>query len=271
MSTLPRQLLPYGMLQESPTLLLGTLQLGARPHVVAAINDRVSIEAAQTAVDAGVDLLELRIDQFTSTEPAHVAGVAQRFQGIPLLATIRMAAEGGNWRGTEQERLALYLEVLPYVDAVDVEMAAKPVLLEVLERAHAQSRLVIGSHHDFEATPTPEKLAGIANDGKLLGVDIIKVAAACHSRQDLHTLAHFISLHVSKHLIVIGMGPHGMLSRVFFPALGSLLTYTFLGEAMAPGQLTCAETIQYLNTFYPDFGQTGQEVAAGTPETARPG
>ncbi|MBI2431454.1 MAG: type I 3-dehydroquinate dehydratase [Candidatus Hydrogenedentes bacterium] len=244
---------------------LGPLTLGTRPHLVAAVSDDVAERDAESAVAAGVDLFELRIDQFSSAAPDDVRQVSQRLRPAPLLATIRVAAEGGAWARDEQARLALFTAILPHVDAVDVELSAKEILPEVVEAAHAAGRLVIGSYHNFEATPIPEKLAGFTNDAKLLGVDIVKVAAYCNTQVDVQTLARFTVEHAAKHLITIGMGPHGMLTRLFFPALGSLLTYTYLGAATAPGQLTCSQTIQYLTDFYPDFRQ--EDVSSGESQT----
>lgn len=232
---------------------IGNLALGTRPHLVAAMTDRTSADEARAAVDAGVDLLELRIDQFSSRDSEHVVKVVRTLAGLPLLCTIRHAIEGGAWEQGEAERLDLYLRLLPYVDAVDVELMAKEVLLPLVDAAHAAGKVVIGSHHNFKTTPLPEKLAGVANDGKLLGVDIVKIAAHCQSQADVRALASFTLAHASKQLVVIGMGPHGKMTRLFFPGLGSLLTYTFLGEATAPGQLTCGESIQYLRDFYPDM------------------
>ncbi|HEY5595278.1 MAG TPA: type I 3-dehydroquinate dehydratase, partial [Nitrospiria bacterium] len=59
----------------------------------------------------------------------------------------------------------------------------------------------------------------------------------------------------TKDIIVIAMGVEGALSRVFFPALGSLLTYAYLGQPTAPGQLGYKELFELLKKFYPKFNQ----------------
>jgi 3-dehydroquinate dehydratase I len=82
-------------------------------------------------------------------------------------------------------------------------------------------------------------------------VDIVKVAARCNVPEDLQRLAAFTLAHREEGIIVVGMGPYGLSSRVFFPALGSLITYTFHGVPTAPGQLNCHDTLTYLNDFYP--------------------
>jgi 3-dehydroquinate dehydratase-1 len=47
------------------------------------------------------------------------------------------------------------------------------------------------------------------------------------------------------------MGEAGTLSRVFFPAAGSLLTYGHVGRPTAPGQLGRAELSALVRRFYP--------------------
>ena len=49
------------------------------------------------------------------------------------------------------------------------------------------------------------------------------------------------------------MGPHGVASRVFFPLFGSLLTYGFVGQAGAPGQLSLADLHAELCRYSPAF------------------
>jgi len=120
--------------------------------------------------------------------------------------------------------------------------------------AREEKALVIGSHHDFDGTPGLAELGDIAAAAFDQGADVAKVAAQCNTAEDVQTLAAFCLGWRHRGVIVVGMGPDAMLSRVFFPALGSLITYTFLGEATAPGQLTCEETLRYIDAFYPARG-----------------
>lgn len=232
-------------------LTLGSLTLGAGPRVVIALRDGVSVSEVHRALDAGAHVLEFRVDEFSRRDSTFVAGEIKRFAGIPAIGTIRAAAEGGAWHGPETERAALYLAILPHVDAIDIELSSNAIIDEIIYAAHAAGRLVLGSYHNFTATPEPGSLASLAEAAKQRGVDILKVAAHCATSNDLRTLAQFTLDYADRHVITIGMGPQGVISRVFFPALGSLLTYTFLGAPTAPGQLNCETTLQYLEVFYP--------------------
>lgn len=230
-------------------LRMGTLSLGDQPRAAIAIQESVAPERIREAGQGVV--VELRLDALSDQTPDALLAFATRYAEFPLLATIRRREEGGAWRGSEQERLACYDAVLPGVQAVDVEIGAEDIAATVAAHARAQGRLSVGSFHDFTATPDMPALEAIHERGRALGFDIVKVAAKCNSQEDLQRLAAFTLAHRDEHIITVGMGAHGLVSRIFFPALGSLLTYTFLGEPTAPGQLNCADTLKYLGAFYP--------------------
>jgi len=234
-------------------LRVGNVPLDGSPRIALAIRDAADRAQIDALMAAGVDILELRIDQFSSFDPDYVLNEVKRFSGLPTLATIRMAQEGGAWDRPAEERLALYRAVLPEVQAVDIELAAGDTLKALVPEAQAAGKTVMGSFHDFHATPSLETLLSLFVRGRQLGVDVLKVAAFCNSPADLQRLARFTILHAGDSVIVIGMGEHGAPSRILFPALGSRLTYTFLGEPTAPGQLNCDATIQYLSAIFPGF------------------
>tara|TARA_R110001592_G_scaffold313380_3_gene588754 strand:+ start:282 stop:995 length:714 start_codon:yes stop_codon:yes gene_type:complete len=230
-------------------LTLGTIELGEKPAVVIAIQRPVS--PADLAMECPHAIVELRLDGLADTSPAAHVAFAEQYEGFNRLATIRHQDEGGAWRGNEEQRLASYRAVLPVVDAVDVEVLVGSITNAVVAAAHDSGKIVIGSFHDFDETPSAKRLEEVFAAGRAAGVDIVKVAARCNTAEDGRRLAAFTLAHCDDNIIVVGMGPYGMASRIFFPALGSLLTYTFLGEPTAPGQLNCHDTLKYLNGFYP--------------------
>lgn len=231
-------------------LRLGSFPLGERPCLVAAFRDGVSSEAVAEALEAGLPALELRIDLFQDQEVSHVAALARRYAPTPAIATIRLAAEGGAWSRGEEAREALFRAVLPHVSAIDIETSALPGQATLTQAVHEAGKLVIGSFHDFHGTPSLEVLMDCAAAARQHGADIVKAACQCNVPEDLHTLTRFILDQAPQPVAVMAMGNAGLISRVFFPALGSLLTYTFLGEATAPGQLTYREMLRYLGDFY---------------------
>ncbi|MBW7866391.1 MAG: type I 3-dehydroquinate dehydratase [Candidatus Hydrogenedentes bacterium] len=228
---------------------IGNCELGKRPRVVVALRDGVPRREVESALAAGADIIELRVDLFSSLEPGFPEAECGRFTGIPRLGTLRCAAEGGGWRGSEEERLACFNAILPHVEAVDIELSATDILDRVVEAAHDAGKTVIGSFHDFAKTPDDAHLEETAARADRAGVDILKVAAHCATLEDLRRLAAFTLRREGRPAAVIGMGPAGMPSRIFFPLLGSMLAYTFLGTPSAPGQLNCADTVKYLSLF----------------------
>jgi 3-dehydroquinate dehydratase-1 len=111
--------------------------------------------------------------------------------------------------------------------------------------------LLIVSYHHFEHTPGLMALEEIDARARRLGAHVVKVAVWCNSQADLRNLASFTIQKQPLGIITIGMGELGVVSRIAFPALGSLVTYACHGTPTAPGQLTWEETVGYLAAFYP--------------------
>jgi 3-dehydroquinate dehydratase-1 len=194
--------------------------------------------------------------------------VARAYAAVPTLVTIRSAAEGGAWSGDERARAALFGAVVDLVDGVDVELSSTAILPGVIAAAHAAGRVVVVSHHDFDATPPVETLAEVAERAKAAGADYVKVAMMARDQRDVRTLADFTLRYAGLGLIAVAMGPYGAASRVFFPSLGSRLTFAHLGRASAPGQLPVAELLPLLRRFCPDDRQRVDEPRAGQVVTA---
>jgi 3-dehydroquinate dehydratase-1 len=237
------------MLRAMPAALaIGSLVLGARPRIAVPFTDQATRADVAAAVAAGCDVAELRVDLFSAFATEHVLAQLPTFAGVPTIATIRHGDEGGGWRGSEAERLALYRALLPSVGAIDVEIASE-IGRAALAAARDAGRLAIGSFHDFAKTPAPDALAEVVARGRALGADVVKIAATVADAADLRALARLLLEPDEIGLIVIGMGPRGAASRVLFPLLGSLVTYATTGTRTAPGQLPLAELIDLLRRF----------------------
>lgn len=232
-------------------ITIGALALGEKPCIAVPFRDGSEREDIARATSLGMDLAEIRVDLFSDTEPHHILGEIGKFDGVPKLATIRSAAEGGRWSGNDAERLALFETLIPHVDAVDIEISSRSIRDEVIAAARRAGKTVVGSFHDFQGTPPLQVIQEAANEGWRAHAAIVKVATHCLDWNDLRTLAEFTLHNVSLGVVSIGMGPAGLSSRVFFPSLGSLFTFASYGEGTAPGQLALEETAAYLREFYP--------------------
>ena len=218
---------------------LGDLDLvPGKPVIAVSFTDIDAAADIAQARLAGVGIAELRVDLFARRDPAYVAAQMGRLKGLPRLATARMAEEGGGWTGDEAERIAVYETILPLVDGIDVELRAKGALDRLAPQAHAQGKLLVVSHHDFEATPPYEVLADVARRAVEAGADVVKIAAQVNDDTDIAILARLLQDQPAPRMVVIGMGERGMPTRLMFPRDGSLFTFAANGErATAPGQI----------------------------------
>jgi 3-dehydroquinate dehydratase-1 len=232
------------------------VELGARPRIVVPLLDtEVRTDTARAKELA--DIFELRIDLFQRHERSYAAQLckAARAQKVPLIATVRSAEEGGGVALDDEQRLGLFEAALPHVDALDIEHHAA-IRDRVIEIARAAGKLALVSHHDFQLTPPERDLLAIVDEAKAAGADIVKLATAAESFADVERLFGVLLSQRSKGLVAISLGAYGTVSRVVFPLFGSLLTYGFLHEAVAPGQLSVAELRKELGRYDPEFGNT---------------
>ncbi|MBI4353294.1 MAG: type I 3-dehydroquinate dehydratase [Candidatus Omnitrophica bacterium] len=221
------------------------------PPVIVSLKDKIPLKAIRTMEKQGVRFVELRVDLYASWDPEHVLKEAGRFARFSSIATIRSRAEGGRWNLSERERLGLFTALLPKVDAVDIELSSRAIVTQVIREARRRRKRVLVSYHDFRRTPSLEKLNQIAREAKSLGADIVKVAARASAFKDVQTLARFALENVSKNVITLAMGSKGLVSRLLFPALGSLAVYACLDEPLAPGQPDYRSMFRLLRWIYP--------------------
>jgi len=231
-------------------LWIGSVELGVRPCVAVPFADRTTRAEVLALAQRGLDVAELRVDHFARFDPAHVLAQLDVFAGVPVLATIRSAAEGGGWQRPEAERLALFRALIPRVDAVDVELASE-IARDVVGAARGAGKLAIASFHDFAKTPDDGALADVVARGRALGADVVKIATAVAGPGDVRLLARLLVSTDEIGLIAIGMGDRAVATRLLFPALGSLLTYAHAGAATAPGQIPLDEMQSLLRRLFP--------------------
>lgn len=232
-------------------LKLGKVVLNNAPRIAVAFGDKVKSSAIMKVKKYGVDVAELRIDRYAFFFESYVLKEVNKFKKFPTIATIRSRKEGGNWKLSEKERLRLFKKVIPKVDAIDIELSSSKIIKEVISESHQAKKKVIVSYHNFKTTPSLSDLNKRIVKAKKLGADIVKIAAFVRKNEHMKVLATLTLKNAEKNLITIGMGSQGALSRVFFPALGSLLTYASVGgKSTAPGQLDYVSTSKILRQFY---------------------
>ncbi len=228
---------------------LGKRALGPRPTLVLALSRDEAV--LRQARKLGVDAIELRIDGVVPLVQANVQRVVRALQrhGLPIVATVRSAREGGWAKLSTAQRAELYESVMAAVDAIDVEIAAARALAGTIDRARRGKKTVILSFHDFKRTPATARLEALVTKAKSAGADIVKIAATPRSAADVLRLFELTRKHRRDHIVVIAMGALGSISRLLFPLAGSLLTYTNVKPSV--GQVPLRQFAAHLKLYYP--------------------
>lgn len=207
---------------------------------------------ARLAQQQGAGAAELRVDLLADPAQVRAALTAVRAaSSLPLLLTYRSATEGGKGAGHGQgyeDYLASLLQLRLPVAAVDIEMACLASKALVAE-AKAGGYDVVGSCHDFTATPSAAQITQKLAQITAAGADIAKVAYMPRTAQDVAALRHaahdFAGAYPHQPLIAISMGQLGAPSRT---DLVNCLTFATIadGAASAPGQATIAHVRAWL-------------------------
>jgi 3-dehydroquinate dehydratase-1 len=119
---------------------------------------------------------------------------------------------------------------------VDVELRSAMELQGVISKAKARGIGIIGSYHDFNATPSDDVLRGAVDFGLQFKLDAVKIATTLQSGEDLARLIKLLHQEKRIPLSVMGMGGLGRVSRITLARCGSILNYGYIGESNAPGQ-----------------------------------
>jgi 3-dehydroquinate dehydratase / shikimate dehydrogenase len=172
------------------------------------------------------DLVELRLD---SLEAPEVPGALHGRTG-PVIVTCRAAFEGGQFRGSEAERLALLHQAWALgAELVDVEFAAWSSARWV---AAARGERLLVSTHDF--TGVPADLAGRHRAMLATGASVVKVAATARRLGDVLALRQ-LAPPPDRRQVIVAMGAPGLVTRILPDLFGSAWTYA--GDRWAPGQI----------------------------------
>ena len=224
---------------------------------------------ARSAIGAGADVLELRVDLLEeagalTAAPMDTAAArvleclrglgeaidatdgADADAGAPVLLTCRTAAEGGRAQLDDAAYGALLRSVIDGLAdwaperrpaAIDVEVQ-RGCLQRVCEQAHGLGVDVVASFHDFEATPPDEVLEGVLARMADEGADLAKIAVWPTSADDVARLLGVCARATAGTgectgpgvpVAAMSMGALGAVSRVA-PAFGSALTFAVVPD-----------------------------------------
>ena len=233
---------------------------------------------ARSAIDAGADVLELRVDLLeeacalaapdlldAATAAAQVLeclwGLGEAIDatdgadaGAPVLLTCRTAAEGGRAQLDDTAYGAFLRSVLDGLAdwaperrpaAIDVEVQ-RGCLPQVCAQAHALGIDVVASFHDFEATPADEVLEEVMARMAREGADLAKIAVWPTSVDDVARLLGVCARATAGAGEGTGLGvpvaamSMGALGAVsrVAPAFGSALTFAVVPDEQGQARVS---------------------------------
>ena len=171
-------------------------------------------EEWKKAAEAGVDLVELRVDCLRR-EPEIKRILKER--PTPMVFTIRRGVDGGLWRGNEEKRQQLIREAIAAgVDYIDLEMDIAPQI-----RRFGKTKRII-SYHNMKTTPVDVR--DIAEKCESLDPDIVKIATSASTLAEASRVLHLAAVSKAP-TIPIAMGELGVFTRILGAKFGAPFTF----------------------------------------------
>ncbi|WP_425480258.1 type I 3-dehydroquinate dehydratase [Persephonella marina] len=228
---------------------MAELEIGKYPLIALPLDDRDLESKLSQAKSKGIDLIELRIDMFSSTQSDYVKDISRKVKdsGFGIIGTVRSVEEGGLKDLKDSERIELFEAVSDYADIIDIELRSERLHEDLVKLCRDKEKFLLVSYHDFEKTPSEDEIQEII-DRSSFG-DIIKFAFMVKDVEDVGRILSVTHKNRDKKIVSIGMGDLGKITRVAGFFFGSLITYTYIGESVAPGQIEVKELIKELK-FY---------------------
>ena len=205
---------------------------------------------AKEAVALGAEMLELRIDYLNDLSvdlAKDTINSIQQLTPLPLIVTCRDEQEGGAHVYSAELRLKVLIQaVSESADFIDLEFVnfRNPVFSKPLLFALSQSdgcRLIL-SAHDFKK-PFAD-LKGLYQEIRNVCPQAIpKLVYTANHINDCFEAIDLLHNEKKADIIVLCMGPAGLICRILARKLGALVSFASLdsGKTTAPGQLTIAQ------------------------------
>jgi 3-dehydroquinate dehydratase-1 len=233
---------------------IGSVVLTGTPKIAAVVTEKITLRDIKKIKKEGADLVELRVDSITNSSPYEIIQLIKniRKNRLPVICTIRKDVwEQKHGKNSEKIRLNYFRELIPYVDAVDIELEANEIAKKVISAARKAKKSVIFSCHNFKKMPDKNALKKIFNSFKKSGADILKIAGYAKDIDKAMQMMAFVKkISESVPIIGIAMGRAGEFSRIYGGLFGSCLTYGYTLKKVAPGQLSLKELKKRIKDIY---------------------
>lgn len=158
-----------------------------------------------------------------------------------IVCTLRPKREGGNFSGSEKERISILKLIAEYEPfLLDVELNTIRNNKKLRNYLKKTKTKVLVSWHHFKKTPNFQTLRKNFDQMRKYS-DYIKIVTNAKKVTDsAHVLALYSRARNTK-LIAFSMGNLGRMSRILCLYLGSPFTYVTLGNPIAAGQFSLKE------------------------------
>jgi 3-dehydroquinate dehydratase/shikimate dehydrogenase len=220
-----------------------------------------ALALAREARDHGAGIVEFRLDTYYTADadeqqlPALLRLLAEC--PLPCIVTCRPVLEGGHYGGPEGARIEMLVrlgrargpgERAPtYIDCELATYTRSEGARARMNEALQDGTGLILSVHNFQTRP-PDLIRQIEAMLREPAARVAKVAYFARSVRDnleLLDLAGELRREHARPGVMLGMGPHGLMSRVLAPKFGAFLTFAALrrDEQTAPGQPVLRELV----------------------------
>ena len=158
------------------------------------------------------------------------------------MCTVRAARDGGQFKGTESQRLKILQKVAAYSPyMLDVELDALQKNKAFARDIASSDARILASWHSFGSMPSVRAM-GQRLQNMLRHTTYLKIACMAKSTAEsmrmLEMYGWLAGCTEDATLISFAMGDAGQMTRILCMHLGSPYTYVSLGRALAPGQIS---------------------------------
>jgi 3-dehydroquinate dehydratase/shikimate dehydrogenase len=178
------------------------------------------------------DLLEVRLDRFGK---APDVGEIIAAKSKPVVMSCRRPRDGGDWDGTEEERLAILRQcVISKADYVEIEWDVADQI-----RPFPPAKRVISYTNRSE---TPANISDIYRDMQAKRPDVIKLTTLAQTPEEAWPLVQILA-RAPLPTVVVGLGKPGVMLSVLGAKIGAPWTYAALERGMEayPDQPTVSD------------------------------
>jgi 3-dehydroquinate dehydratase / shikimate dehydrogenase len=199
---------------------------------IAAESRRLGMVDLVNAGRLGADLLEIRLDRYKELPDLRSLLAAKP---KPVILSCRRKEEGGDWHGTEEERLALLRQcIVAGADYVEIEWEAADQI-----RPFPGSKRILSYTNVSE---TPHDLADTHAEMLAKSPDVVKLVTRPSSPEEAWPLVPILAK-ARTPTVLVGLGKLDVMLAVLGKKLGSPWTYAALEHGMEsyPGQPTISD------------------------------